>query len=234
MDNNLSELLNAFLQYFLIAFEDKKLIKTRNNLILSSVHQAKGLEFEIVFFVYLDEGTLPYKENKDLAEEVKAKRFREDLFYRLNVMKLRLPPLRERKDDIPTLALHFLQCYAEGHRLSDDALASLQQYHWPGNVRELEHTIQRMVAMNTGPWLAKGDLPTALVHNHLEQNASNTESLISSSPNEPQDKILPLAEVEKEAILRTLEYTKRDRTVAAALLGIGRTTLYRKLKEYGL
>ena len=68
-DNNLSELLNAFLQYFLIAFEDKKLIKTRNNLILSSIHQAKGLEFEIVFFVYLDEGTLPYKENKDLTEE---------------------------------------------------------------------------------------------------------------------------------------------------------------------
>jgi len=69
VDNNLTELLNAFLQYFLIAFEDKKLIKTRNNLILSSVHQAKGLEFEIVFFVYLDEGTLPYKENRDLAEE---------------------------------------------------------------------------------------------------------------------------------------------------------------------
>ena len=65
----MSELLNAFLQYFLIAFEDKKLIKTRNNLILSSIHQAKGLEFEIVFFVYLDEGTLPYKENKDLTEE---------------------------------------------------------------------------------------------------------------------------------------------------------------------
>lgn len=62
-------MLNAFLQYFLIAFEDKKLIKTRNNLVLSSVHQAKGLEFEIVFFVYLDEGTLPYKENRDLAEE---------------------------------------------------------------------------------------------------------------------------------------------------------------------
>ena len=69
VDNNLTELLNAFLQYFMIAFEDKKLIKTRNNLVLSSVHQAKGLEFEIVFFVYLDEGTLPYKESKDLAEE---------------------------------------------------------------------------------------------------------------------------------------------------------------------
>jgi DNA helicase-2/ATP-dependent DNA helicase PcrA len=69
VDNNLTELLDAFLQYFLIAFKDKKLIKTRNNIVLSSVHQAKGLEFEIVFFVYLDEGTLPYKENKDLAEE---------------------------------------------------------------------------------------------------------------------------------------------------------------------
>ena len=69
IDNNLAESLNAFLQYFTIAFEDRKLIKTRNNLILSSIHQAKGLEFEIVFFVYLDEGTLPYKENKDLAEE---------------------------------------------------------------------------------------------------------------------------------------------------------------------
>lgn len=65
----MAELLNAFLQYFMIAFEDRKLIKTRNNLILSSVHQAKGLEFEVVFFTYLDEGTLPYKENKDLVEE---------------------------------------------------------------------------------------------------------------------------------------------------------------------
>ena len=88
--------------------------------------------------------------NRDLAAEVDAKRFRQDLFYRLNVMRLRLPPLRERREDIPLLVAHFLERYGNGHKVSEDTMDALQPYDWPGNVRELEHAVQQMVAMNSG------------------------------------------------------------------------------------
>lgn len=176
--------------------------------------------------------------NRDLAQEVKEKRFREDLYYRLNVMRLRLPALRDRRDDIPTLTMHFLQRYGNGHRVTDETVAALQSYHWPGNVRELEHTIQQLVAMNSGPWLSNADLPSTVANTRYQAKIDGTaaEPASSSSPGSitSGQPILPLAELEKRAILQTLEYSKGDRTVAAALLGIGRTTLYRKLKEYGV
>ncbi len=176
--------------------------------------------------------------NRDLAAEVEAKRFRQDLFYRLNVMRVKLAPLRERKDDIPVLVEHFLGRYGNDHRIPDEIMRTLQEYDWPGNIRELEHTIQQMVAMNSGPWIGPADLPTTLINRKSERNLDASHSLanlqahLNSYP-APQS-ITPLAEVEQKAILHAIDYTKGDRTVAAAMLGIGRTTLYRKLKEYGL
>ncbi len=169
--------------------------------------------------------------NRDLAVEVEAKRFRQDLFYRLNVMRVRLAPLRERQEDIPLLVEHFLGRHGNNHRMTDETMHSLMEYEWPGNIRELEHTIQRMVAMNTGPWLSRGDLPTTVINKKLEANQS---AGIGNVDRAEARGIEPLADVERRAILAALDYTKGDRTLAATMLGIGRTTLYRKLKEYGL
>lgn len=175
--------------------------------------------------------------NRDLALEVEAKRFRQDLFYRLNVMRVRLAPLRERREDIPLLVEHFLARHGNAHRMAEETMSALLNYEWPGNIRELEHTVQRMVAMNSGPWLSPGDLPTTLVNKKLESGEFSENSLLPLAGNlnrlEPRG-IEPLADVERRAILSALEYTKGDRTLAATMLGIGRTTLYRKLKEYGL
>lgn len=173
--------------------------------------------------------------NRDLGAEVEAKRFRQDLYYRLNVMRVRIAPLRERKEDLPALISHFLDRYGNGHQLPDDVLNALAEYDWPGNVRELEHTIQQMIAMNSGPWLSLGDLPSTVVNRALERRMSGVspEAVIGAA-RVGSTGIVPLAEVERRAILDALDYTKGDRTVAAAMLGIGRTTLYRKLKEYGL
>lgn len=170
--------------------------------------------------------------NRELTEEVKANRFRQDLYYRLNVIRLRLAPLRERLEDVPALVTYFLERYGNGHKASTEVLDVLQQYDWPGNIRELEHTVQRMVAMNSGPWLTTADLPSTVVNRSNEQNfLAAGEALLDTASGKG---VMPLAELEKWAILKALEYTKGDRTVAAAMLGIGRTTLYRKLKEYGL
>ena len=176
--------------------------------------------------------------NRDLAAEVEAKRFRQDLFYRLNVMRIRLAPLRERREDIPLLLEHFLGRYGNGHCLPDDTLSALRDYDWPGNIRELEHTVQQMIAMNSGPWLSMADLPTTVINRSAEENMLAAEGLANLNSElrrfpSPQG-VLPLADVERKAILDAIDFTKGDRTVAAALLGIGRTTLYRKLKEYGL
>ncbi len=175
--------------------------------------------------------------NRDLTAEVEAKRFRQDLFYRLNVMRVRLAPLRERREDIPTLVSHFLDRYGNGHRLADETMTALLEYDWPGNIRELEHTVQRMVAMNSGQWLGTVALPTSIANRHLEKDvAAESLGILQSHPEgfEGQRGVLPLAEVEKRAILHAIDCTKGDRTLAAMMLGIGRTTLYRKLKDYGL
>jgi transcriptional regulator with PAS, ATPase and Fis domain len=173
--------------------------------------------------------------NKDLLYEVGEKRFRQDLYYRLNVMRLRLAPLRERKEDIPALVLHFLQDHGKDHKVPDEVMDMLVAYDWPGNIRELEHAIQHMVAMNSGQWLSPAELPTSITSRSIERSL---EEAIASPRVEgasaDSNGVIPLAEVEKRAILGALRVTKGDRTLASALLGIGRTTLYRKLKEYGL
>lgn len=174
--------------------------------------------------------------NRDLAAEVEAKRFRQDLYYRLNVMRVRLAPLRERKEDIPVLIMHFLQRHGNGHKVPDEVMDALVQYEWPGNVRELEHTVQQMVAMNSGPWISVADLPSTVANRSFKRSmsAANGSPGAHAAIHHGANGIRPLAEVEREAILQAIDHTKGDRTLAAAMLGIGRTTLYRKLKEYGL
>jgi len=178
--------------------------------------------------------------HRDLVREVVQKNFRQDLFYRLNVVSLRLPPLRERRGDIPLLIARFLEQLGARRTLTNEAMETLVSYDWPGNVRELRNCIERMVAMNSGPLLQTADLPSAL-QTHLEARRSGAFSAAAGAVpggtqthTIPQSGIIPLAEVEKRAILNALEYTKGDRVMAAFLLGIGRTTLYRKLKEYRL
>jgi transcriptional regulator with PAS, ATPase and Fis domain len=161
-----------------------------------------------------------------LAEEVKTKRFREDLYYRLNVIEIRLPSLRERREDIPLLVETFLRRSAEAsHKelrgMSESALALLMDYGWPGNVRELENVIERAVTLARGEKIVPEDLPAAI------QGARGDRKVID----EAAERILPLQEVEKEYILRILEKTGGNKYQAAQTLGIDRKTLYRKLAE---
>ena len=178
--------------------------------------------------------------NRDLLREVEHGNFRGDLYYRLNVVTLRLPPLRDRKEDIPELAAHFLALYGVNHQLSAELLAAMVAYDWPGNVRELENCIQRMVAVNSGPYLSTADLPSALAGPAAAQRALalpfrelEQDAPAPAAPSKPLG-ITRLEEVERQAILGALEFTAGDRARTAELLGIGRTTLYRKLKRYKL
>ena len=189
--------------------------------------------------------------NRDLAKEVEKGAFRRDLFFRLNVVNLRLAPLRDRKEDIPSLIAHFLARHAKGHILTQETLEAMLSYDWPGNIRELENCIQHMVAINTGPLLHAAELPSML-QNHLLAKKAQSLSVavgfqpLSKPPGEAPSHehrgapegahrpIIPLTQMEKQAIIEALAYTKGDRAIAANLLGIGRTTLYRKLKEYQL
>jgi DNA-binding NtrC family response regulator len=161
--------------------------------------------------------------NRDLEAAVRQGSFRQDLYFRLNVVQIKLPPLRDRKGDIPLLVNSFLEKFSgpdnESRKISEDAMSRLLAYDWPGNVRELENAIERAVALGSGPMLHVGDLPSNLQH-------SNGERTLHS------DELLPLDELERRAILRALREARGDKLAAARLLGIGKTTLYRKLKQY--
>jgi transcriptional regulator with PAS, ATPase and Fis domain len=164
--------------------------------------------------------------NLMLAEEVKAKRFREDLFYRLNVIEIRLPPLRERKEDIPLLVEAFLRKCAEARHkevrgMTESALAMLIDYPWPGNVRELENVIERAVTLARGEKIVPEDLPPAILGARGERRVID----------EAAERTLPLQAIEREYILRILEKTGGNKYQAAQMLGIDRKTLYRKLAE---
>ena len=185
--------------------------------------------------------------HRDLSREVARGTFRQDLYYRLNVVTVRIPALRDRKEDILTLARHFLSRSDAVYSLTYEAQQALVAYDWPGNVRELSNCLQRMTAMNAGPLLHTEDLPSPLLNQldvsraELRTVAASVQygpmaisSLDAAENASPPHVILPLNEIEKRAILEALDYTKGDHTMAAQLLGIGRTTLYRKLKEYRL
>ena len=164
--------------------------------------------------------------NLNLGEEVKSRRFREDLYYRLNVIELKLPPLRERREDIPLLVEAFLKKCGEVRGkevkgVGEAALAMLMDYAWPGNVRELENVIERAVTLSRGDKISPDDLPAAV------QGARGDRRVLD----EAAERTLPLHELEKEYIKKVLEKTGGNKYQAAHALGIDRKTLYRKLAE---
>ena len=170
--------------------------------------------------------------NRNLEDEVAKERFREDLYYRLNVVTLDVPPLRERLDDIPLLAQHFLEKYAEKNRkrvhgFSPLAMDMLLKYEWPGNVRELENTVERAVILLTGDNITEKELAS---------NITEPYSEISDWVERPKPVAAnrPLEDIEKEAILATLEATGGNKSETARRLKINRKTLHNKLKEYGV
>ncbi len=167
--------------------------------------------------------------NVDLHAAVESGRFREDLYYRLDVVNLDVPPLRARGTDVLLLAQHFLQRSAERNhqspkRLSDDAAALLVGHQWPGNVRELENAIERATTLGTGELLTPQDLPERLHQRTLMPVPDETDT----------STLLPLAEVERRYVLKVLEQLKGNKRRAAQVLGLDRSTLYRRLKEFGV
>jgi len=162
--------------------------------------------------------------NQDLQAAVTRKTFRKDLYYRLNVVSLKIPPLRARTEDIPVLIQHFLTRHREPGSdvagISNEAMTRLIQYPWPGNVRELENCIQRALAVGAGPLIRERDL------------LSNVLNYVGGGSR--AEEVATLQRMERQAILQALDTTGGDRVRAARLLGIGKSTIYRKLKEYGL
>jgi transcriptional regulator with PAS, ATPase and Fis domain len=161
--------------------------------------------------------------NRDLEAMIQKGSFRQDLYFRLNVVQIKLPPLRERKTDIPILVNAFLEKRSaesgRPYQFSEAAMAQILAYDWPGNVRELENAVERATALNSGPVLDLADLPS---------NVAYTMNQRVPMP----DEIMPLEELEKRAILHALHEASGDKLEAAKLLKIGKTTLYRKLKQY--
>jgi len=161
--------------------------------------------------------------NRDLEVCTKNGTFRQDLFFRLNVVQIKMPPLRERKGDIALLVTSFLEKFSAerdtARELTEDAMRRLMAYDWPGNVRELENAIERAVALGSGPHVSVHDLPSNLQYPTTERAPGKEE-------------LLPLEELERRAILSTLRQTGGDKQATARALGVGKTTLYRKLKQY--
>ena len=167
--------------------------------------------------------------NRDLDAAVQQGTFRRDLYFRLNVLTLRIPPLRERKQDIPLLignALERINGATEmQHSVGDDALRAMLNYDWPGNVRELENCVERACTTCSLPTIHIADLPTQLRNFQAQAKPAG--------PVSDREIVTPIAELEKQAILHAIEALQGDKLEAARQLGIGKTTLYRKLKEYG-
>ena len=171
--------------------------------------------------------------NRDLETEVADGRFREDLFYRLNVMPLIVPPLRDRLDDIPLLADYFLKRYAEKNRkavkgFTPLAMDMLIKHEWPGNVRELENAIERAVILLTGEHITEKQLPLNIVQQYGDPDGS------TASIQSPADGMRSLEEIEKEAILATLKASGGNKSECARRLGVTRKTLHNKLKRFGI
>ncbi len=170
--------------------------------------------------------------NRDLEQAVMQGTFRRDLYFRLNVLSLRIPPLRERRQDIPLLISHFLErmTRTSGHEkvLSDQAMKAMLAYDWPGNVRELENCLERSYAFTSGPAIHIMDLPREIA------SVPVPESSNGHGNGNGHGGIIPIAELEKQTILKAIMELNGDKLQAARLLGIGKTTLYRKLKDYAM
>lgn len=180
--------------------------------------------------------------NRDLAAMVENGSFRKDLYFRLNVVSLRVPPLRQRREDVPLLAAYFLERKRRetgiDYVFAEEALRIMHEYDWPGNVRELEHAIERACALSSGPVITMAELPTQL-QEFRSQGMRGGNVIVATAPQQTvelprSNGIVSIAEMEKQAILNTIQQLNGDKLMAARLLGIGKTTLYRKLKEYGI
>jgi DNA-binding NtrC family response regulator len=167
--------------------------------------------------------------NADLDRAIKEGRFRADLYYRLNVIPITIPPLRERKDDIPLLVNHFLTRFTSGaKRVSDDAMEILTGYDWPGNVRELENIIERAVILEDGDEVSAESLNVSIFPERLRKQArAASDGMLGVSG-------VTLDELERRYLLQTLEETGWKKKAAAEILGINPSTLYRKLQRYGM
>jgi DNA-binding NtrC family response regulator len=167
--------------------------------------------------------------NRQLEQAVTEGSFRRDLYFRLNVLSLRIPPLRERREDIALLIAHFVErcskTSAQEKILSDDAVKVMLAYDWPGNVRELENCLERTFAFTSGPLINVADLPPVIASTHIAF-PSNGNGHANGR------RIVPIAELERQTILSAIAELNGDKLQAARLLGIGKTTLYRKLKDY--
>jgi DNA-binding NtrC family response regulator len=181
--------------------------------------------------------------HRDLKAEAAAGRFREDLYYRLNVMSIRVAPLRERREDIPLLVGHFIDLgRGDGlpeYCVGDDVMRALLSYHWPGNVRELKHCVDRMAAVRSEDVLRMADMPTALRNHHDSACPPDLADVLEQHPfgefvHAPPSPVISIPDSEQQAIRNALVHTNGERAKAASLLGIGRTTLYRKMKQYGI
>ncbi|MBI4402650.1 MAG: sigma-54-dependent Fis family transcriptional regulator [Deltaproteobacteria bacterium] len=171
--------------------------------------------------------------HRDLQAYVQTGKFREDLYYRLKVISVELPPLRDRMEDLPELISHFLKRFSKKsdkvvNAISDQAMACLHSYAWPGNIRELEHAIERAVAMTSTSILYPEDFPAEIVN--FQPTADNRMVALEMKSTE----VRSLEEMEREHILRVLAETKFNKSRAAGMLGIDRATLYRKAQRYGI
>jgi DNA-binding NtrC family response regulator len=168
--------------------------------------------------------------HRDLAAMVETGRFRTDLFYRLNVVRIGIPPLRERIEDVPLLAQHFLDKHApDAVSIDEAALERLMNHDWPGNVRELENVIESALALARGPRLRASDLPIG-----RSRSGSNAGSRVAAGEGSPGGLPLSLEAYERSALERALREAGGNATEAARRLGIGRSTFYRKLGRHGL
>jgi transcriptional regulator with PAS, ATPase and Fis domain len=162
--------------------------------------------------------------NRDLEKAILTGAFRQDLYFRLNIVQIKLSPLRNRREDIPPLVKLFLEKFADLqpsiHGISEEATRRLAAYDWPGNVRELENAIEHALALGSGPMIEASDLPSSVQAASLDEIADEKEAL-------------SLRGLERRAIYRALTETNGDVVVAARILCMGKTTVYRKLKQYG-
>ena len=175
--------------------------------------------------------------NQDLEECIKNGKFRNDLYYRLNIISIGIPPLRERKEDIPLLIEHFIEKHTKQlnkqiHGISDEAIEKLMSYHWPGNVRELENVIERACVLTRGPLITFSDMPEFILNKRADVLFANEKDAVTD--NDGVSLKDALKDPEKKIIIDALEKSRWNKKEAAESLGINRTTLYKKLNHYGI
>lgn len=184
-------------------------------------------------------GTMPIKvdvrviaaTNQDLEKLVQEKKFREDLYFRIKVITIKIPPLRDRKSDIPFLVQHFIDAFSKEMKkpinyISKDALKILYEYNWPGNIRELKNAVESMIITTKNEYIDVDDIP--------EDIKSNSKIILNDTSKNTLSPGTTVADAEKRLLQETLKYTNGQKTEAAKMLGIGLRTLYRKIKEYNL